>query len=342
MNQSPRILAFVLAGGEGRRLRPLTANCSKPAVRFSGTYRIIDFVLANLVNSQISPVYVLAQYKPHALLDYLTRSWQPYWPIQARLPQAGQAFAGTADAVYHNLDLVEHYRPDLVAVFAADHVYRMDVRQMARFHASRGADVTVAAVRVPVENASQFGIMDVDSSGAIQSFQEKPTVPRLRFGNSCSVYASMGNYLFRPATLCALLERTIAIGGSDFGSHVLPTLPGSGCHALAYDFSSNKVPGVRRYEEPAYWRDVGTLYALNQARADTVGLRPRFDLRNPLWPLRPVSAIDDLAERPLLRGAPWYSTNEGGHLCRSKEAIARSNADCECRSTGTEAAVLAN
>lgn len=287
MAENPKIMAFVLAGGEGRRLRPLTADRAKPAVRFAGEYRIVDFALANLVNSLVAPIYVLAQYKPDLLVEHLRQAWCPHWPVRSRLPDTKKGYCGTADAVYRNLDLIERHRPDAVAVFAADHVYRMDVRQMARFHAARDADVTVAAIPVPVEQASAFGVMAVRADGAIEEFQEKPAAPRTIPGNPRLAYASMGNYLFKPASLTALLEEAIERGGTDFGRDLLPAVPGSAYRALAYDFARNKVPGVREYEERAYWRDVGTLEALDEARRDIAGPCPRLDLRNGAWPIRP-------------------------------------------------------
>ena len=282
-----RILAFVLAGGEGRRLRPLTADRAKPAVRLVGDYRIIDFALASLVNSLVAPIYVLAQYKPDALLAHLSSAWCPHWPVRALLlPPAAGGYGGTADAVYRNLELLQRHRPEAVAVFAADHVYRMDVRQMARFHAARDADVTVAAIPVPVEKASSLGVMAVRADDAIDEFEEKPPAPRPLPGDSRLAYASMGNYLFKPRSLKALLEQAIGRGATDFGRHILPALPGSGYRAFAYDFVRNEVPGVREYEELAYWRDVGTPEALAEARRDVGGSRPRLDLRNPAWPIR--------------------------------------------------------
>lgn len=283
---SIKILAFVLAGGEGRRLRPLTADQAKPAVRLAGEYRIIDFVLANLVNSAVAPVYVLAQYKPDSLLDHLRSAWCGHWPVHARLPRAAEPYLGTADAVYRNLELVERHRPDAVAVFAADHVYRMDVRQMLRFHVSRGADVTVAAVPVAIETAGAFGVMAARADGVIEAFQEKPARPRPMHGDPRRAFASMGNYLFRPECLEALLEKAVHTGGTDFGRHILTGLPGSGYRALAYDFTHNAVPGLRGYEERGYWRDVGTLEALAAVRRDVAGPCPRLDLRNRLWPVR--------------------------------------------------------
>ena len=284
---SNEILAFVLAGGEGRRLRPLTADRAKPAVRFAGDYRIVDFAVANLVNSAIAPIYVLAQYKPEALVEHLRSAWCPHWPVHPLVAGAAEPYRGTAHAVYRNLDLVERHKPEAVAVFAADHIYRMDVRQMARFHASRGADVTVAAMPVPVEKATAFGVMAVNADGQVQEFQEKPAAPRPLPEDPRLAYASMGNYLFQPESLKVLLQRAVESGGSDFGRDVLPALPGGAYRALAYDFARNAVPGLRDYEDRVYWRDVGTLEALAEARRDVAGARPRLDLRNRAWPIRP-------------------------------------------------------
>lgn len=300
-----KILAFVLAGGEGRRLRPLTADQSKPAVRLAGEYRIIDFALANLVNSAVAPVYVLAQYKPDSLVDHLRSAWCGHWPVHTRLPRAAEPYLGTADAVYRNLELVERHRPDAVAVFAADHVYRMDVRQMLRFHVSRGADVTVAAVPVAIETAGAFGVMAARADAVIAEFQEKPARPRSMEGDPRRAFASMGNYLFRPECLTALLEQAVRAGGTDFGRHILPALPGSGYRALAYDFTHNAVPGLRGYEERAYWRDVGTLEALAAARRDVGGPCPRLDLRNRLWPVRrDLLTSAPSRRRARMRGSP--------------------------------------
>ena len=290
-----KILAFVLAGGEGQRLRPLTSDQAKPAVRFYADYRIVDFALANLVNSMVAPIYVLAQYKPDSLIEHVRRAWSAHWPVFPLLPDGQGPYRGTADAVYRNLHLVACHRADVVAVFAADHVYRMDVRPMARFHKARGADVTVAAIPVPVERASSFGVMAVDRDGRIEDFQEKPARPRPLRGNPHSAYASMGNYLFKPANLRALLEQSMARGGTDFGRDLLPALPGSAYRAVAYDFAHNEVPGVRDYEDASYWRDVGTLEALDEARRDVAGPRPRLNLRNRAWPIRPQDVGRSLA-----------------------------------------------
>jgi len=287
-----KILALVLAGGEGTRLYPLTARHAKPALPFANGYRIIDFVLSNLVNSGVSSIYVLAQYKPHSLIEHLTAAWAPQFNakdcfltviLPGRESGAG-SFRGTADAVYQNLHLIERHRPDLVGVFAADHVYRMDVRQMAGFHTGRNADVSIAAVPVPIEYASSFGVMVTGRDGRIHEFQEKPAQPVPMPADPNRAYASMGNYLFSSSVLGDLLEEANGRGGCDFGQHIMPHLPGR-YRTFAYDFMNNVVPGIAPHEERGYWRDVGTVEALVTAQRDILGPQPRFNLHNHKWPI---------------------------------------------------------
>lgn len=288
-----KILALVLAVGAGTRLRPLTAEHAKPALPFSRGYRIVDFVLSNLVNSEISPIYLLAQYKPRSLVTHIRTAWAPWSSggssaIRIVVPKTnpeGGALKGTADAVYQNRHLVERERADLVAVFAADQVYRMDVRQMAWFHQERNADVSIAAVPVPIDRARAFGILTTDSSGELRDFQEKPRQPVPMATDPGRAYASMGNYLFNPRILLELLEQANRRGDTDFGHHILPRLTHSH-RVFAYDFASNTVPGVRPQEERGYWRDIGTVDAYRAAQRDVLGPLPRFDLVNPRWPIR--------------------------------------------------------
>ncbi len=281
---SDQILAFVLAGGEGTRLHPLTRERAKPALGFAGGYRLIDFVLSNLVNSRVGSIYVLAQYKPDTVVAHIAAVWGPR--IRVLLPRSGngQGYTGTASAVLQNMDVVERDKPGLIAVFAADHVYRMDVRQMAAFHRARRAQVSVAAVAVPIESAQAFGVIAAQRDGLVREFQEKPHRPRPLPGDASRAYASMGNYLFDPGVLAQALREMQQRGGTDFGHDVLPYMPAR-YRVLAYDLAENVLPGVRPYEEPAYWRDVGTLAALIAARRDVLGARPRFKLRNPSWPI---------------------------------------------------------
>ena len=287
------IVAMVLAGGEGTRLYPLTAEHAKPAVPFASGYRLVDFVLSNLVNSRISTIYVLAQYKPESLIKHINAAWAPWFgdgegTIKVLLPRSntlsGQ-FKGTADAVYQYLDLLAAHAPDIVAVFAADHVYRMDVRQMVAFHRERRADVTVSAVAVPIKEASSFGILTCSAEGRVTQFREKPQRAAPLPGDPTRSFASMGNYLFDPEVLEHALHEARRAGETDFGRDILPRLCRTG-HVCAYDFAANHVPGVQDYEEPAYWRDVGTLAALAAAQQDAMDNPPRFNLWNRRWPIR--------------------------------------------------------
>ena len=288
-----KTVALVLAGGEGTRLYPLTAEHAKPALPFANGYRICDFVLSNLVNSKISTIYVLAQYKPDSLMQHIHKAWSPWFQesegtIKVLLPRsntlAGQ-FKGTADAVYQYLDLLQAHDPDLVAVFAADHIYRMDVRQMIDFHRSREAGATVSALAVPLDQARGFGVLKADADGRVREFHEKPKQPPAIPGNPRLAYASMGNYLFEPRVLERVLAEARSRGEVDFGRDVLPRVCKSE-RVYAYDFAANRVPGVQDFEEHAYWRDVGTLSALAAAQQDAMGARPRFNLWNSRWPIR--------------------------------------------------------
>ena len=292
----PRVLAFVLAGGQGTRLKPFTDDDPKPALPFGGSYRIVDFVLSNLYNSMLERAHVLLQYRPAILVRHLAERWgrgdgpggrfvHPLLPQDLRVPE----FRGTADSVAAALQRVDGADCDLVAVFAADHVYRMDVRQMIAFHCRRDADASVAAVPVPVTRAGGFGIICADRDGRILGFQEKPARPQTMPGDPARSYASMGNYLFRPAVLRAALAAACARGDHDFGRHVLPRLVESH-RVYAYDFEGNVVPGMQPGEEPAYWRDVGTVDAYVEAQWDLLGPRPRFRIGNPEWPIRCGSA----------------------------------------------------
>ena len=281
---------MVLAGGEGSRLAPLTQERSKPAVPFGGRYRIVDFVLSNLINSGIHSIYLLVQYKSQSLIEHIQRSWvlSPILPDQfvtvvpPQMREGPEWFQGTADAVFQNLNLIAYHDPDLVAMFGADHIYRMDVQQMADFHSTRGAHVTVAALPVPRDHASGFGVIDAGPDGRIHAFLEKPQRPPPMPGDATRAYASMGNYLFDAHTLVEAVKQAKERGESDFGRHILPRLIRTH-RAFAYDFSANRVPGLRDYEEPAYWRDVGTIDAYFASNQDVLGAEPRLNLFNPKW-----------------------------------------------------------
>ena len=292
---SPRdcVLGIVLAGGEGTRLAPLTAERSKPAVPFGGRYRIVDFALSNLVNSGIYSIYVLVQYKSQSLIEHIREAWVlgPTIPshfitvVPPQMREGPEWFQGTADAVYQNLALIEANDPDVVAVFGADHVYRMDLRQMIDFHVAADADVTVAALPVPVSQASAFGVIDCDAAGRIRDFVEKPPSPPAMPHDPDRAYASMGNYIFRTSTLIEALVEARNRRSTDFGRDVLPRLIRTH-RVFAYDFALNSCPGLQAYEEASYWRDVGTIDAYFDATMDTLGTEPAFDLMNPRWPIR--------------------------------------------------------
>ena len=287
---TPNILALVLAGGEGTRLHPLTQHRSKPAVPFGGRFRIIDFVLSNLVNSKIFSIYLLVQYKSQSLIEHIRRSWllAPIFPEQfiavvpPQMREGPEWFQGTADAVYQNLGLIEKRSPDLVVVFGADHIYRMDVRQMVSFHLRSHADVSIAALPVPIEGASAFGIIDADENGSVRSFCEKPGDPSPMPGDPARAFASMGNYIFTTDVLINALQEGHRLGEKDFGKDLLPRLIQTQ-RVFAYDFCGNRVPGIRASEEQAYWRDVGTIDAYFAAHQDLLGAEPKFDLFNPGW-----------------------------------------------------------
>lgn len=293
----PRVVAFVLAGGEGMRLRPFTLEQPKPALPFAGTHRIIDFALSNLYNSGIRSIFVLLQYKPRPLLDYLIKNWgfmnrerssfmAPIEPAPHGLPGGGH-FKGTADAVYRSLPLLDQLRPDVVAVFAADQVFRLDVRQMLAFHQAHAADATVAAVAVPIKQATGFGVIEAEADGRVTGFQEKPENPAPMSGDPTRAYASMGDYLFRSDMLREALHDAASRGEHDFGSHVLPRLIEKR-RVYAYDLQRNCVPGLQPFEDPCYWRDVGTIDAYATAQRDVQGSRPRLCLDNPAWKIRPA------------------------------------------------------
>lgn len=287
-----KVMAFVMAGGQGSRLQPLSTDRCKPAVPFGSRYRIIDFVLSNLTNSNVRSIYLLVQYKPQSLIEHIRKAWsvsalssdQFVTVVPPQMSPDHTLFGGTADAVYQSLSLMDMHRPDLVAVFGADHIYRMDVQQMVRFHCEKDADVSVAALPVPLDQASEFGIIETDVAHRICGFQEKPKQAKPMPSDPTRAFASMGNYLFKASVLRTALEEAHQRGETDFGHHVLPRLAQTH-HAFAYDFTTNEVPGTKSYEEKGYWRDVGTLDAYFDAHFDVLGLEPRFDAFNPQWPI---------------------------------------------------------
>ena len=292
MPATRNVLAFVMAGGEGSRLHPLTANRCKPAVPFNGKHRIVDFVLSNLVNSEIYSTYLLVQYKSQSLIEHVRSTWtmarfMPQQFITVVPPQMRNGpewFQGTADAIYQNIFLIESFKPDIVAVFGADHIYRMDVRQMIDFHVKTGAHATVATLPVPLAQCDQFGIVDTDDQHRIVEFKEKPRSARPMPGSRTHALASMGNYIFDTDVLLEQLHRMHEQHTSDFGKHILPSMVKT--HRLAaYDFATNVIPGVEPFEEHGYWRDVGTIDAYYDAHFDTLGAAPKFRMTNRHWPI---------------------------------------------------------
>ena len=285
------VVACILAGGEGKRLFPLTAQRAKPAVRFGGSYRLIDFPLSNCVNSDIRKILILSQYKAHSLEPHLRVGWSFLRPelgdYLASIPpqQLGRIrYQGTADAVYRNLPSLDRAAPAYVLILASDHVYRMDYRRLFRFHLEQGADVTVATFPVQRHRAHQFGIVTADGRGNVVSFLEKPKHISALPGGISSMPASMGIYLFTYDILRqVLLEDSRRSSMHDFGGEILPRMVGE-YRVAAYPF----VEGID--QEPAYWRDVGTTDAYWEAHMDLVGPHPRFRLEHPDWPLHTASA----------------------------------------------------
>ncbi|MCX5402218.1 glucose-1-phosphate adenylyltransferase [Streptomyces sp. NBC_00102] len=293
MRGGPSVLGIVLAGGEGKRLMPLTADRAKPAVTFGGTYRLVDFVLSSLVNADVLRICVLTQYKSHSLDRHISTTWRMssllgnyVTPVPAQQRLGPRWYLGSADAILQSLNLVHDEQPDYVAVFGADHVYRMDPRQMLAQHIDNGAGVTVAGIKVPRAEASAFGIITPGSDGTqVERFLEKPTDPPGLPGDPDRVFASMGNYLFSTKVLVDALHRDAEDPHSvhDMGGSILPMLTARG-QAQVYDFDENHVPGETSVQH-GYWRDVGTLDAYYDAHMDLLSDRPAFSLDNRRWPI---------------------------------------------------------
>lgn len=286
-----KVLSMVLAGGEGRRMDPLTRDRAKPAVPFGGRYRIIDFVLSNLVNSGFFQIKVLTQYKSESLNTHLSRAWRLsnllghyIEAVPAQMRTGPDWFKGSADAIYQNLNLITDEEPDHVIVFGADHVYRMDVRQFLDFHLGTGADCTVAAIPVPIEQAHQFGICKVDNDGRLIDFLEKPQDPPHMPGDPTKALASMGNYIFRTESLVREIIRDAGTDSAhDFGKSIIAEMFRT-ASVYVYDFATNVVPGQGEREQ-GYWRDVGTVEAYFDANMDLVDVNPEFSLYNERWPI---------------------------------------------------------
>ena len=291
---APKVLAIVLAGGEGKRLMPLTADRAKPAVPFGGSYRLIDYALSNLVNSGFLKIVVLTQYKSHSLDRHVTMTWRMstmlgnyVTPVPAQQRVGKHWYLGSADAIYQSLNLVHDERPDIIVVVGADHVYRMDFSQMVDQHIDSGIPCTVAAIRQPITLADQFGVIDTDESThpRIAAFLEKPTDATGLPDAPDQVLASMGNYVFDAEALieAVTLDSQDEDSAHDMGGDIVPFFVGRG-QANVYDFKDNDVPGSTERDRD-YWRDVGTLDSYFDAQMDLISVHPVFNLYNDQWPI---------------------------------------------------------
>lgn len=288
------VLGMILAGGEGRRLYPLTVERAKPAVPFGGKFRIIDFVLSNFINSKIYSIFVLTQFRSQSLMEHIINGWNISGthgkgrfiiPVPAQMRTEDKRwYIGTADAIFQCMHLIEDFAPDVVAVFGGDHIYKMDISQMIDFHISKGAICTVSAIPVPLEDAKQFGVMQVDNDWRIMGFQEKPSNPSPIPSQSDKALASMGNYIFNATDLVKILKADACKKDSshDFGKDILPSLVDT-ARLFAYNFYTNEIPG--RKVSHHYWRDVGTLESYFYANMDLRMPEPELDLYNLKWPI---------------------------------------------------------
>lgn len=288
-------LVMILAGGEGKRLYPLTKDRAKPAVPFGGRYRIIDFVINNFINSGFFKIKVLTQYKSDSLNKHITRGWMlsPFLNqyidlAPAQMRTGNDWYRGTADAIYQNIFHIEDEDPRFVCIFGGDHIYKMDVSQMLNFHKDKCADLSISAIPIPVEEASEFGIMEVDENWRLINFVEKPqTAPKTIPGNPNMCLASMGNYIFNKDVLLDALNRDDKIQDSshDFGKNVIPMLLNEGKNIFVYNFHDNSFAGMSDAER-GYWRDVGSIDAYWQANMDLLQASPELDLYSKDWPIR--------------------------------------------------------
>lgn len=289
----PKVLGIILAGGLGQRLLPLTQHRAKPGVPFGAKYRIIDFVLSNFINSGINSLYILIQFKCQSLVEHLRDGWMMpgiikdafVIPVPPQMLAGRNWYRGTADAIYQNIHLIERARPDLVAVFNADHVYHMDIRQMIGYHQEKQAELTVAAIPVPIAQSYPFGVLQTDLDGRITAHVEKPKEARPIPGQPERALVSMGNYIFSKQLLCDTLKKSIEAERYGLAADVMPLLAEER-RAYAYDFRKNQIPGNKTDGESVYWRDIGTIESYYEAHMDLIAPQPSFNLYNTEWPLR--------------------------------------------------------
>lgn len=346
MRSQPHVLALVLAGGEGKRLFPLTADRAKPAVPFGGSYRLIDFVLSNLVNAGFMRICVLTQYKSHSLDRHISQVWhmsgmggEYITPVPAQQRLGPRWYTGSADAILQSLNLVYDERPGHIMVFGADHVYRMDPRQMLDHHIATGAAVTVAGIRVPRSEAFAFGCIDAGEDDLIRGWVEKPADPPGTPDDPDATFASMGNYIFTTDALIEGLKADAEKPDSshDMGGDIIPALVEQE-RAYVYDFARNIVPGETERDR-GYWRDVGTIDAFYDAHMDLVSVHPAFNLYNSLWPIR--TQQDNLPPAKFVKGGwrrkpwsgqaassrrgrcaiPWWPTTFSSRMARWSRAV---------------------
>ncbi|MGH9000754.1 MAG: glucose-1-phosphate adenylyltransferase [Acidimicrobiia bacterium] len=315
------VLSMVLAGGEGKRLSPLTLDRAKPAVPFGGHYRLIDFALSNLANAGFTKIVVLTQYKSHSLDLHITRTWRfstlmgsYVTPVPAQMRRGPRWFAGSADAIYQNLNLIGDENPEYIIVFGADHIYRMDPRQMLEQHIATGAGVTVAGIRAPRELCYQLGVIEVGEGTRIAAFTEKPAQAKGLPESPDEIFASMGNYIFTRQTLidAVSIDAEDQSSHHDIGGDVIPALVEAG-DAHVYDFTQNYVPGQTDRDQ-AYWRDVGTLDSYYDAHMDLVSVHPVFNLYNREWPI--YTTLPTLPPAKfVLQGSPGTGTALDSMVC---------------------------
>jgi len=344
------VLGMILAGGEGSRLRPLTDTRTKPAVPFGGSYRLIDFALNNFLNADLMKIYVLTQFKSQSLYVHMKKGWNVSGitgrfidPIPAQMRMGKRWYDGTADAIYQNLRFAELEEPDQVCIFGSDHIYKMDVKQMLDYHLEKKADLTVSALRMPLSEASAFGVIEVDESGCMVGFEEKPENPKSIPGDPDHALVSMGNYIFETGVLSKELEEDAVNEQSshDFGKDIIPKLFPQG-KVFVYDFTTNEIPGEK---STGYWRDVGTIESYWQAHMDLLSEDAQFSLYNRQWqlhtyypPLPPATVLDSedckvdinncmISAGSYIRGAKVYKsvlgfrTNVDHHTTISESVI---------------------